>query len=113
MSDLSRLLDELEQARAKAVPGTWETAAEQRQVIFHAGSDRWVAEASDMGDAALIVAAVNAVPTLVAALRRVEATLQAAQEWVRDELITDNGFAEQCARAVIDDVRAALNGGDQ
>jgi hypothetical protein len=79
---LTTLLDQLDELRAKATPGPWSEAPWSDTVVLPA---TWAAEAvlpEDRGpfaaiyatsdaDAALIVAAVNAVPQLTAAVRAV------------------------------------------
>lgn len=84
-TDLTRWLDELDAAREKATPGPWEQDIYEVLAPHH----RLVAETGWRPDAALIVAAVNALPELIrlareryAMLDRVEAPDQAArQEW--------------------------------
>jgi hypothetical protein len=63
VSDLGKLLDDLDAARAKATPGEWELDEDSISPL-----DLYTSDA----DAALIVAAVNALPRLTAALRAVE-----------------------------------------
>jgi hypothetical protein len=99
MSDLLALLDQLDEARAKATPGPWHW--DQK---FGEKNDTGLALTNDAGaeivgaynthccdfrddptvedtDAALIVAAVNALPKLTAALRRV---VERAEREVKD-----------------------------
>lgn len=63
-------VEELEELLKKATPGPWETATdgETFQVgHYDGGGMHWIAEdANRSGDAALIVAAVNALPDFIA-----------------------------------------------
>lgn len=97
MSGLSELLDALEQARAKARAIGWEVNPDEEQEILCRG--RSVATTWRANDTDLIVAEHNAVPTLIAALRRVEALADAL-----------GGDFEMHADVVADEIRAALNG---
>lgn len=107
MTALSDRLDQLEQARAAATPGPW--WAWDRGVGWHIVTEdpATVGRGSvpvtlpegtrtDLArreDAELIVAAVNALPELIAELRRQEAALRAAQQ-LADELGRD-GFENE------------------
>ena len=91
------LCDRLEQARAAATPGEWrvgkgnEIEAGQYDTVIERGPVDCMSycyggtstiEGDNLpADAALIVAAVNAVPEMVAAIRAVHAL---ADEWLRD-----------------------------
>jgi hypothetical protein len=89
-------LDELEAALAKATPGPWRVEVRGGQC---GGTDEWWSEhdvvcggqagftvgddESAEADAALIVAAVNALPDLIAELRKHRAAVQAVETLAR------------------------------
>lgn len=70
-ADVLALLDQLDQAREKATPGPW-TSDEYGLISgpdAPADVDHWIASGIAPDDQAAIVAAVNALPALTAALR--------------------------------------------
>lgn len=87
--DVTVLLAELEAAREKALPGEWTEAD---------------VHAANRDDAALIVAAVNSLPALTAALR---AALDLADEY---EELAGHAYdrPDWRARLVADRIRAAI-----
>jgi hypothetical protein len=79
VSDLGKLLDDLDAARAEATPGPWAQQNGARHLVYgNPDEGMFVCAAGNadypgpIADAALIVAAVNALPRLTAALRAVE-----------------------------------------
>ena len=108
-ADLLRLLDELDAAREKATPGEWwsehhdygdewwfgGTTGDGQEVI----NGHIVTGGDSAADAALIVAAVNALPKLTAALRAVLAECDDWAEWANADL------RSTLARSVVADIR--------
>lgn len=99
-------------------PTTADTAA-----WLHGSADRWWADAQRMrraGDplwapyqqlAGELRAAAREVNDYQSAvLARVRLDLDSAERWAKTELITDDGFAQQCALDVVAAARAALDG---
>jgi hypothetical protein len=83
---LTEYLDQLDQAHAEGTPGPWRLD-DDTDGCGHVVSDRptgtaaYVAEPhSSYADGALIVAAVNALPELIAALRAVLAECEALED---------------------------------
>lgn len=84
---LPALLDQLDKLRAEGTPGPWRPSGipvgEWQPVVGHSG--HCSATGTSNADAALIVAAVNALPTLIAAIRerdeRIERVRALADEW--------------------------------
>jgi hypothetical protein len=115
--NLTELLDRLEAAAAAATPGPWyveEHAGRDGMVVMadgfrraHLPQTRLVENAE--ADAALIVAAVNALPTLVAELRAHQAAVHAVRE-LADELEVDHRHTDYDLGAVMaaDRLRAAV-----
>ena len=109
-------LDELDAAREKATPGPWRKGALQYVYAEGPGSPV-VADEVGSADAALIVAAVNAVPALTSALR---AVADLADEWEAEARRHDDAepvttedlhrmiLAAKHCRAHARDLRAAL-----
>jgi hypothetical protein len=104
--DVAAWLDGLEEARKAATPGPWEATGpradggayiDTRQVRLDDGSAPWIGRAHRQPDAALIVAAVNALPELVAALRGV---LALAEEFAQTHGATEAYCADRIRAAV-------------
>jgi hypothetical protein len=70
-ADLLALLDQLDAAREKATPGEWREGAAHPYVYAESPGCPVVADCYGPANLALIVAAVNALPILTAALRAV------------------------------------------
>jgi hypothetical protein len=128
-ADVLALLDELERARAEATPGPWRLSTEEAGepypglLGYNARDEIVVAytgliplepheEADARSDAALIVAAVNALPRLTAALR---AVLELADEYERrgrlnaDSSSLDSRVHQMAADRLRDTITAALS----
>lgn len=104
MSDPRRLLDDLDAAREKATPGPWRTGGSG----IVAGLEYVASGVRTDPDAALIVAAVNNLPRLTAAIR---AVLDLAEQYggVYDESSdgSDDGWVSG-VRQVAADISAAI-----
>jgi len=86
-ADPRQLLDQLDALRAAATPGPWEHVTDDhgRKGVEHSvwsdSGECYVAEVLPGPDAALIVAAVNSLPQLVAALRGVMKVADELSAW--------------------------------
>ena len=120
-SPITALCDQLEQLRAAATPGEWSRWRDQESVP---GWDGFIVIGDDAAegeecnptarvyvapDAALIAAAVNAVPRLVAALRAVEALAEDMEQATKPPVLSefDRGVAATYVD-VVSQLRAAL-----
>jgi cell division protein ZapA (FtsZ GTPase activity inhibitor) len=116
-ANITDRLDEIERLRAAATPGPWETTAWGGTDHDGEGWAEYGVRLDDRGpvilgydeqaqaDAALIVAAVNAVPELVAAVR---AVLALADRWDQVAIAADNGWQRTVNRSHADRLRTAL-----
>jgi len=95
-------LDALAALLAKATPGPWD-APNGETMIDRVGTEDPVADAYHYEDAALIVAAVNALPALIARVRELkqeQATLRAALAIAQeDRRAAALAMRERCAKA--------------
>lgn len=86
-------LDELERLEAAATPGEWQRLLSERTIYSVADPDDWDPIATDVyaTDAALIAAARNALPTLLAMARNYvfEMTHQSNVEKINEKCISD------------------------
>ena len=112
---LLTLCDQLEQLRAKATPGEWRQVSWWLNAL-DAGKTvtTGCVQAMNHHDATLIVACVNAVPDLIAAIRAVEALIPGWEEsaaWRETPASDVEAYEPHVAyaiRVMVADVRAAL-----
>lgn len=107
MTGPAELLDQLDQAHAAATPGPWRRNS-QPGVIFGDGRDKPmpIAAGYTRPDAALIVAAVNHLPQLTAAIRAVLDFADELDGLVGDETVDEvsrvaHGWTRNRLRAVV------------
>jgi hypothetical protein len=90
---LTALLDELDRLRAAATPGEWVERGRSQEPYVGSGRKPgeygYVCTPKNPADAALIVAAVNAVPRLTAAVRAALALADELDWLVNDETVDE------------------------
>jgi hypothetical protein len=95
------LLTRLEQLRAAATPGPWTHDVYED----HASRRRFVAETGWRPDAALIVAAVNALPSLVSALRAVAELAEELEAEAQQQVDDSDSLASVVGRSWVNAAR--------